>query len=72
MTSISSLAAKGSKCDTVRLCGPACFLLGRNSLNCVNPNAVKMDMMFVSWLKSKYRDWLRGKVSVLSSSVTLI
>jgi hypothetical protein len=55
MTSMSSLAPNGSRCDTVRLCGPGCFVLGRNWANCVKPKAVRIDIIFVSWLKSKYR-----------------
>jgi len=72
MISMSKRAAKGSRWDTVRLWGPGCFVLGKNSLNCLNPNAVRILMIFVSCEKSKYKDWFKGKVTVLLSSVVLI
>lgn len=39
--------------------------------NCFMPSAVMMLMMLVSWLKSKQRVWLSGKVEGISSSVVL-
>lgn len=44
---------------------------GRGCANCFNPNAVMIAMIFVSCEKSKYSDWLSGKVDGIPSSVTL-
>lgn len=72
MTSMSNRAPKGSRWETVRLCLPG-YLVGSSfSLNCVKPNAVRMDMMFVSWEKSRYIFWFKGNVSVEESRVVLI
>ena len=76
MISMSRRAAKGVRCETRRV--EVLFLeagmwsAGRRSANWVKPKAVRTAMMFVSWEKSKLRDWFRGKVSVLLSRVTFI
>ena len=45
---------------------------GKGEANWRSPKAVRMEMMLLSWEKSRLRDWVTGKVAVLLVRVVLI
>lgn len=53
MTSISSLAPKGSRCEMMSCWFGGGPVGGRNCENCLRPKAVRTEAMFVSCEKSK-------------------
>ena len=50
---MSRRAPKGVRWETVKLWVPGWVELGRSWENCFRPKAVKIEMMLVSWEKSR-------------------